>query len=168
MIVHVRDVHLALRVDGDAPGKVELSCTASRRAPLAQERAGTIELLDTIVSGIGNVERSAAGEAQTSRAVELSISRAWGSPLQKHFGAVWDGVTQFPHLCSPPPRQTRPLGRHHTVAVKTCPCITSGSVTRSHPGQSPPNAVIALARAGSSKYLLVFALGHSARSGRRR
>src|SRR5207248_1568234 len=72
---------MALGVNVDTPGHVELTGTATRRAPLGKELALFGELLHTVVQAIHHAEVIVRIEGHTRGTIEFPSPSPWCPPL---------------------------------------------------------------------------------------
>jgi hypothetical protein len=56
VVLVVDDVHIALQVQGNPPGSVELACVVAEAAPGAQQLARLGELLYPVVAAVHDIE----------------------------------------------------------------------------------------------------------------
>src|SRR4051812_26295366 len=68
----VDDQHAASDIDRDAIGKVELPFSIPKSAPLGDESAFLVELLDTVIAGVRNVNLAGSVDRNTPRRAQLT------------------------------------------------------------------------------------------------
>src|SRR5204862_420027 len=78
--VLVDDVDVSTPVRGHAGGRVELSVDRAGAAPLDEEGAARVELLDAVVARVRDEDVPAPVGRHAGGRVELSVARAAGSP----------------------------------------------------------------------------------------
>src|SRR5438067_4793626 len=81
LIVGIRDVEVALGVQRDAQGGLELARVCAGSTPLHGGTAVRRELLNSVVIPFGDVDVPLPVDGETSRALKLSRLATGGSPL---------------------------------------------------------------------------------------
>src|SRR5690242_12677089 len=88
MVLPVGDVDVAVLVEGDAPGLVELTVAAAGTAALADELPVRSEDLEAVVAAVGDDDVAVLLDGQTGGAVELTVTAAGLAPLPQEIAAA--------------------------------------------------------------------------------
>ena len=89
LVAGVGHEHLAGSVDGDGPRTPEHTRVAGGAAfgvteatPLAEELPRRVEVLDTVIPGVGDVDVAVRRDRDTPRLLELTVALSWPAPAR--------------------------------------------------------------------------------------
>src|SRR5580700_593193 len=88
MVLPVGDIDVAVLVDGDAPGLVELAWLFARPAAFAKELAFRAEDLQTIVAAVHDNQVTILFDRHTRRAHEFAIAASRRAEFPEEFTAA--------------------------------------------------------------------------------